>query len=169
MVICSIVLFHAICILHAESTATTTSLTSGDVPIYTCNGTEHSFDAECRLLRPDYICPSVAAVNCTEGISCPDILYIWCSKICLILCAVITRCFSEGSFRLVNETRDYSVDGSTMVTGGRIEVCSNSSYKSLCSLYWDPIDAQVFCRDFLKYRAPFNSNISKKSSLLQVI
>ena len=63
--------FHTICIvviLHAESTATTTSLTSGDVPIYTCNGMEHSFN-ECQLLKPGSICPSVAAVNCTEGIA----------------------------------------------------------------------------------------------------
>ena len=32
---------------------------------------------------------------------------------------------------------------------GRIEVCINSSYSSLCSDYWDPVDAQVFCEYYL--------------------
>ena len=77
------------------------------------------------------------------------------------VCAVITRCYRDGNFRLVNDTTDYSsTDGSITVTG-RIEVCSNSTYKSLCNQYWDPIDAQVFCQDYLRYRGSFYSTISK--------
>ena len=34
---------------------------------------------------------------------------------------------------------------------GRVEVCDNSSYSSLCSEYWDPVDAQVFCEYYLQY------------------
>ena len=82
-----------------------------------------------------------------------------------LLHVVITRCYGEGNFRLVNETTEYSFDGPyTQTVTGRIEVCANSSYKSLCYQYWDPVDAQVFCQDYLRYRGPLNSNISKKSA-----
>ena len=88
-----------------------------------------------------------------------------------LMYVVITRCYGEGNFRLVNETTasEYSFDGlfSQTVTG-RIEVCANSSYKSLCYQYWDPVDAQIFCQDYLRYRGPPNSNISKKSAAISL-
>ena len=88
-----------------------------------------------------------------------------------LLHIVITRCFREGEFRLANETIDHSFDGPyTQTVTGRIEVCANSSYKSLCYQYWDPVDAQVFCQDHLRHhRGPFNSyNTSKKTAAISL-
>ena len=58
--------------MHAENTASTTTLVPGDAPIYRysmCNGTEHRFN-RCQLPRSDSnsVCPSVGTVNCIEGI-----------------------------------------------------------------------------------------------------
>jgi hypothetical protein len=159
-------------LFHAENTASMISLIPEDAPIYRypmCNGTEYSF-YQCQLPRSDSnsVCSSIGTVNCTEGIQkCISIInefYALWSK--FMAYVVITRCYGEGRFRLVNQTTDSSFDssGSSTVTAtGRIEVCSNSSYKSLCDQYWDPIDAQVFCQDYLRYRSPFSSKISKKS------
>lgn len=55
-----------------ENTASAVSLVPQDVPIYRysmCNGTENRFN-KCQLPRSDNsTCPSIAAVNCSEGIS----------------------------------------------------------------------------------------------------
>ena len=58
--------------VHAENTASTTSLTLEDATVYRysmCNGTEYHFN-QCQLLRLDSnsFCASVGIVNCTEGI-----------------------------------------------------------------------------------------------------
>lgn len=84
----------------------------------------------------------------------------------LSMCTVVSRCYSDGSFRLANVTRDSSrsVNGLTLTVTGRIEVCANSSHKSLCSHYWDQADAQVFCEYYLGhfYGRRLLGNISKK-------
>jgi hypothetical protein len=54
---------------------------------------------------------------------------------------------------------NFTSDGSVVVTG-RVEVCSNFTYSSLCSQYWDPVDAQVFCEYYLN-SIGFYTNISK--------
>ena len=81
---------------------------------------------------------------------------------CLYTAAVISQCFSDGDFRLANASTNFTSDGSVVVTG-RIEVCSNFSYASLCSQYWDPVDAQVFCENYLNSMG-YYSNISKLNS-----
>ena len=89
-------------------------------------------------------------------------------KTSLSLCGhatVITRCYSNtgntGSrFRLVKYARNESSDGSSITVAGRVEVCSNFTYKSLCHEYWDPADAHVFCQGYLRYFSP-NNTISK--------
>ena len=114
-----------------------------------CNGTEYSFGG-CQLPRSDsnFTCPSIAVVNCTEGVildteDCMPIIIITTSY------AVIARCFYDGHYRVINGTTTLSTDG-TITATGRIEVCSNFSYKSLCDQYWDPVDAQVFCHTFMR-------------------
>ena len=64
-------------------------------------------------------------------------------------CAVISRCYFDGRFRLTNGTRTVFGDDSIVVMG-RIEVCDDSSYRSICYQYWDPIDAQVFCEYYMR-------------------
>ena len=151
--------------MHTENTASTTSLVFGDAPIYRysmCDGTEYNFN-RCQLPRPDSnsACPSLGTVNCTEGIIRIYELY---AKNPLTFCVCnFSRCYSDGSFRLVNVTTSTSADDSITVSG-RIEVCSNSSYKSLCSQHWDPVDAQIFCRDYMRiYHNRYSpETISKK-------
>ena len=164
----------AVQLFHAENTASTTSLIPEDAPIYRysmCNGTEYNFN-RCQLPRSDSnsTCPSIGTINCTEGTKNSLMNFMLVSTLNL-LHVVITRCYGEGNFRLVNETIYYSFDGLFSVTvTGRIEVCATSSYKSLCYQYWDPVDAQVFCQDHLRYyRGLFNSNnISKKSAAVSL-
>jgi hypothetical protein len=45
-------------------------------------------------------------------------------------------------------------------------VCANSTQSSLCDYYWNPVDAQVYCRYFLSlvYGVPASANISKELS-----
>ena len=79
------------------------------------------------------------------------------------MCAVFSRCYSDGSFRLTNVTTSTSSDDFITVTG-RIEVCSNSLYKSLCHHYWDPVDTQVFCQYYMqRYHSRYSpETISKE-------
>ena len=152
-----------ICIV---STASTTSMVFGDAPVYRysmCNGTEYNFN-ECQLPIPDLgsTCPSFATVNCTEGLITTATLLVLLYD-CMMLsfsAAVISRCYSDGEFRLSNASTNFTSDGSVLVTG-RIEVCANYSFTSLCYQYWDPVDAQVFCRNYLNSQGYYSSNISE--------
>ena len=44
----------------------------------------------------------------------------------------------EGSIRL---------SGTDIANAGRVEVCSNSLWTSVCHNTWDPLDARVVCRE----------------------
>ena len=75
--------------------------------------------------------------------------------------AVIAQCPYDGQFRLANMNTTYRSDGSIEVFG-RIEVCANFTYGSVCDYGWDMADAQVFCRDYAQNAFGINaSNISK--------
>ena len=74
---------------------------------------------------------------------------------------VISECYSDGDFRLVTLNTSYFMNGSVTVSG-RIEVCTNRSYSSVCDYVWDPVDALVFCRNYLQnFFGIFSSNISE--------
>jgi hypothetical protein len=75
--------------------------------------------------------------------------------------AVVAQCFYDGQFRLANSNTTYGSDGSIEVFG-RIEVCANFTYGSVCDYGWDLPDAQVFCRNYAQNFFGINaSNISK--------
>ena len=153
--------------LLIENIASTSSVIPTDAPIYRysmCNGTERHFN-RCQLPRSDSgsTCPSIGTVNCNMCITKYDSIHTTCTLILFLSFVVISRCFSEGNFRLINRTTNFSTGG-TITTEGRIEVCTNSTYSSLCDYYWNPVDAQVFCQYFVRYYygASATTNISKK-------
>lgn len=74
---------------------------------------------------------------------------------------VIPRCYSDRDFRLINSTTNFSAADSITVEG-RIEVCINSAYRSLCDYYWNSVDAQVYCHYMgSRYGVLDSANISK--------
>ena len=70
-------------LLFLVSTASTTSMVFDDAPVYRysmCNGTEYNF-FECQLPIPDSdsMCPSLATVDCTEGLHNYIVTIILCT------------------------------------------------------------------------------------------
>ena len=63
--------------------------------------------------------------------------------------AAITRCPYDGQFILANSNVTVRAYGSTEVTG-RVEVCSNFTYGSVCDYGWDQVDAEIFCRNYVR-------------------
>ena len=75
--------------------------------------------------------------------------------------AVLALCSYDGQFRLANSNSTIRSDGSVEVSG-RIEVCTNFTYGSVCDYGWDQADALVFCRNYAQNIFGVNaSNVSK--------
>ena len=71
-----------------------------------------------------------------------------------IMCAVSTDC-SHGEVRLVN---------GSVPSEGRVEICVNSVWGTVCNDNWGPNDVTVVCRQ-LGYRSNGKISISMQSSL----
>ena len=60
--------------------------------------------------------------------------------------SVLSECFNDGEFRVFNRTFENG-PGSRSSFAGRIEVCVNRTYGSVCDEYWDNRDAMAYCRN----------------------
>ena len=101
---------------------------------------------------------SAAGVRCTQGMfvhhtciclkaSRKTIIYNLLH--CINLYAVITPCFSEGEFRLTNVSNSTNPVEFSIVISGRVEVCYNGAFGSICDSGWDEPEARVFCTNFV--------------------
>ena len=65
--------------------------------------------------------------------------------------------------RLQNRTRSYDTYYSTATFTGRVEVCINGNYGSICDASWDEHDAQVACKRI------YGSGYGKSVAISQVV
>ena len=56
---------------------------------------------------------------------------------------------SDGEFQIAVTNVSINSDGLSGVVTGRVEVCYNSAYGSVCDLGWDEVDARVLCSTYL--------------------
>ena len=78
-------------------------------------------------------------------------------------------CYGEGSVRVANTTYSYSDGGSSY--SGRVEVCYNGSYGSVCDVGWNDEDASVVCQNYFGYFGKYTSDLDRavKNSIVHCI
>ena len=64
----------------------------------------------------------------------------------LLFLSVLTQCYDEGQTRLVDNNFSYDNVTGRGIYSGRVEVCYNGTYGSVCRSGWDQPDAEVVCR-----------------------
>ena len=103
-------------------------------------GTDFCVNAECNNTAGSYICrpcfPGFIPGNlttCSEFMASLSIFYTSCFTI-----ITATAC-TNGDIRLMN-------DKEPSVMEGRVEICYNNAYGSICDDFWDIVDASVVCR-----------------------
>lgn len=56
---------------------------------------------------------------------------------------------SDGVFTISNLTSELSSDGLSGIVTGRVDVCYNGTFSSVCDLNWDEVDAMILCENYL--------------------
>ena len=86
------------------------------------------------------------------------LLYSCSELISMIACV-------ENEMRLQNRTTTY--DGNLRIYTGRVEVCINGIYHSICNIGWDNHDAQVVCNQIYSSRySKFLATVLSLSAVL---
>ena len=68
---------------------------------------------------------------------------------CLGTPTIVPPTCSDGEFQIAVTNLSLNSDGLSGVVTGRVEVCYNSAYGSVCDLGWDAVDARVLCSTYL--------------------
>ena len=64
-------------------------------------------------------------------------------------CVVLQPQCSDGVFTISNLTSELSSDGLSGIVTGRVDVCYNGTFSSVCDLNWDEVDAMILCENYL--------------------
>ena len=72
---------------------------------------------------------------------------------------MISQCSLDGQLRLANVSNSLSPDGLFDAISGRVEVCYNGTFGSVCDSGWDELDARVFCTDYLSNSLEIPANV----------
>lgn len=81
---------------------------------------------------------------------------------------VRTPCFNEGEIDVINPEYEGYLNiytGGPISISGKVGVCRNGVYDSVCDVNWDARDAAVLCRAANSQSEPFNNPIMQRSVL----
>ena len=91
---------------------------------------------------------SAAGVRCIEGVCCLFHAPCSCFIVSIMLLPERMSCSTNGEFSVVNVTYENSLGqlvGEGISVTGKVGVCLDGVFGSVCDVNWDVNDASVFC------------------------